>query len=187
MKKRILIICSAILIAVLILFCPFSVLSYDDGGTKAYAALTYKIVKWKRHVSVYNADGDIDHIDTYNATSVFFFPDNFKTVSELWRIESGDKPKTSSGPVSYSCDLSRFPSEYDLSGYGKILSVEEERLLISPGSDKDKGEFGEVVWLICDEAYAYSEGQVVTYTFRNVTAGKKGEPLNIIALLVYME
>ena len=60
--------------------------------------------------------------------------------------------------------------------------------MISPGSNEDKITFGEVVWLVCDQAYAYSVGQVVTYTFRDVKApDNEGNPLNIIALLVYME
>lgn len=91
-------------------------------------------------------------------------------------------------PVRYTCDLSKYPTNKDCMGYGKVAEISDEKLLIVPGSDQDKIEFGEVVWLICDEAKAYSVGQVVTYTFRDVkTPNKDGEPLNIIALLVYME
>lgn len=91
-------------------------------------------------------------------------------------------------PVKYSADLSKYPTDENCMGYGKILEIAEGKLLVSTGSDKDKIEFGEVVWLICDEADAYSVGQVVTYTFRDVKApNNEGEPLNIIALLVYME
>lgn len=91
-------------------------------------------------------------------------------------------------PVKYSADLSKYPTDENCMGYGKILEIAEGKLLVSPGSDKDKAEFGEVVWLICDEAESYSVGQVVTYTFRDVKApDKEGAPLNMIALLVYME
>ena len=73
-------------------------------------------------------------------------------------------------------------------GYGEIKEITDGKLLVSPGLDKDKVAFCEVVWLVCDQAYAYSVGQVVTYTFRDVKApDKEGEPLSIIALLVYME
>lgn len=65
--------------------------------------------------------------------------------------------------------------------------IEDDRLLISPGYE-GKEEFGEVVWLICEEAFAYGIGQVVTFTFCDIKApDKEGEPLNIIALSVYME
>ena len=91
-------------------------------------------------------------------------------------------------PVKYSADLSGYPTNEDCMGYGEIKEITDGKLLVSPGSDKDKAAFGEVVWLVCDQTYAYSVGQVVTYTFRDVKApDKEGEPLSIIALLVYME
>ena len=91
-------------------------------------------------------------------------------------------------PVKYSADLSQYPTNEDCMGYGEIKEITDGKLLVSPSSDKDKAAFGEVVWLICDEAYSYSVGQVVTYTFRDVKApDQAGEPLNIVALLVYME
>ena len=77
MKKSVI---TAIIIiaALLILFLPIPSGTYRDGGTKVYSALTYKIVVWKRLL----AENDI-----YNKTSVFFFPDNFKTLDDLWEIE----------------------------------------------------------------------------------------------------
>ena len=91
-------------------------------------------------------------------------------------------------PVKYTCDLSKFPTSEDCMGYGEIKEIANGKLLISPGADKAKLEYGEVVWIICDESEAYSVGQVVTYKFRDVKApDNEGEPLNIIAFLVYME
>lgn len=91
-------------------------------------------------------------------------------------------------PIKYTCDLSEFPTDNDCRGYGKVIEVAKGKLLIEPGSDEDKIEYGDVVWLICDEAESYDVGQVVTYIFRDIKApDKKGNPLNIIALLVYME
>ena len=91
-------------------------------------------------------------------------------------------------PVKYTCDLSQYPTNQDCRGYGRIAQISDGKLLIVPGSDQDRIAFGEVVWLVCDDAEAYSVGQVVTYTFRDVKApDNQGEPLNIIALLVYME
>ncbi len=92
------------------------------------------------------------------------------------------------GHIKYTCDLSAFPVDDTRNWFGEIILVEDGRLLVSPGLDKGKAEFGEVVWLIDDHAYAYSVGQVITYTYRDVKAPEKeGYPLNIIALQVYME
>ena len=91
------------------------------------------------------------------------------------------------GDIQYTCDLSVFPTEGIRNWFGEIVLIEDDRLLISPGYE-GKEEFGEVVWLICEEAFAYGIGQVVTFTFRDIKApDKEGEPLNIIALSVYME
>ena len=82
MKKRIIII-SVIVLALLILFLPIPRGTYRDGGTKDYSALTYRIVLWNRLSEQINEDG----YDTYQKTSVFWFPDNFKSIDELWEIE----------------------------------------------------------------------------------------------------
>lgn len=66
-----------ILAMLLILFVPMPLSPLKDGGTKQYAALTYKVVKWRRAI-----DGDV-----YITTSVYFFPDNFKVIDELWETE----------------------------------------------------------------------------------------------------
>jgi hypothetical protein len=92
------------------------------------------------------------------------------------------------GSISYACNLTEFPKEDVQNWFGEIIWIEEDRLLVSPGLDEGKEEYGEVVWLVFDQAWAYSIGQVVTYTFCDVKApDKEGEPLNIVALLVYME
>ena len=71
----------------LVLFLPIPQGSYDDGGTREYAALAYKIVKWKRLISVYNENGVMERVDTYTKTSVYWLPDNFKSIDELWEME----------------------------------------------------------------------------------------------------
>lgn len=91
------------------------------------------------------------------------------------------------GYIEYTCDLSVFPTEDIRIWFGEIILVEEGKLLVSPGYE-GKEEFGEIVWLVCEDTYAYSIGQVVTYTFCDVKApDREGEPLSIIALSVYME
>lgn len=61
----------------IVLFVPIPSGTYKDGGTKAYTALTYKIVKWRRLVG----------IGRYENTSVYGFPNNFKSIDALWEME----------------------------------------------------------------------------------------------------
>ena len=83
MKKKAIIAAAAL---ILILFFPIFRGGYNDGGTSEYCALTYRIVKWKRLVTVYEEDGTINH-ETYKKTRVYWFPDNFKSIGELWEME----------------------------------------------------------------------------------------------------
>jgi len=86
MKKTVML-ALIIVVAILILFLPIPLGTYDDGGTKVYSALTYKIVAWHRLQTEYDEEGDISEINYYQKTSVFFFPDNFKSLGNLWNIE----------------------------------------------------------------------------------------------------
>ena len=48
MKKKFLIPIISIVVLAAVLFLPISQGSYDDGGTRDYNALTYKIVRWNK-------------------------------------------------------------------------------------------------------------------------------------------
>lgn len=71
MKKRIRIIC---VILVLILVIPMPISPLKDGGTREFAALTYKVVIY-RHLY---GEGQL-----YEAVKVYLFPDNFTPIGEL--------------------------------------------------------------------------------------------------------
>ena len=76
MKKRIVIILIVIgLLAVL--FTPIPTGVCNDGGTRVYSALTYKIVDWNR----------LTGESTYSKTRAYFFPENFKSIDTLWEME----------------------------------------------------------------------------------------------------
>lgn len=76
MKKKLWIpIVIVILLAILVI--PIRTGVYEDGGTREYMSLLYKIVNWNRLTT----DG------TYSKTKVYFCPDNFKTIDELWMEE----------------------------------------------------------------------------------------------------
>lgn len=66
-----------IIVFLAILFVPIPTGTCRDGGTSVYSALTYKIINWNR----------ITDDTTYSKTRVYFFPDNFKSIDELWDSE----------------------------------------------------------------------------------------------------
>lgn len=77
MKKKI-IIPIIIIVLLLVLFLPIPSGVYKDGGSRSYTSLTYKIVSWHR----------IDGANRiYDETKVYFFPNNFKSIDELWELE----------------------------------------------------------------------------------------------------
>ena len=86
-----------IILVILILagFIPIPGTTYRDGGTKEYNALTYKIVVWNR----------LRDWGTYHKTSVYWIPNNFRSIDELWEKESAkieeEMTKDLSGNVYY--------------------------------------------------------------------------------------
>lgn len=82
MKKAVLIV--SLILIISIIFVPIPHSSYDDGGTREYSALAYKIVDWNR----ISADG------TYSETKLYFIPDCYKSIDELWEQEEEKMVKT---------------------------------------------------------------------------------------------
>lgn len=87
MKKKIIIISAIALVVAAVLFVPVPKGSYDDGGTKVYEALTYKLVKWNR---LY--EGDL----CYNSSRIYFGEDKNKSIDELWLEINPDAGKEAS-------------------------------------------------------------------------------------------
>ena len=77
MKKKIFILILATVLLLAVLFVPIPKSSGRDGGTREYSALTYKIVDWNRLTT----DG------VYDATKIYVFPNNFKSIDDLWNEE----------------------------------------------------------------------------------------------------
>ena len=71
-----------IILAFVFLFFPVRN-TYKDGGTRCYSALTYKFVVWNR---IQDAD-----VPIYHKTSLFLFPNNLKSIDELWEIEINNR------------------------------------------------------------------------------------------------
>ncbi|MGM9625194.1 MAG: hypothetical protein ACI3XM_05745 [Eubacteriales bacterium] len=77
-KKKLLWILAAAAVLLCVLFVPIPQSPYDDGGTRVYTALTYKIVDWNR---LY-ADG------VYQNTVLYGPADMHRSIDELWEMES---------------------------------------------------------------------------------------------------
>ena len=86
-KKKTIILVAILLLVILLLPIPAT---YDDGGTREWTALTYKIVRWVYLDWEYNEDGSRDHLSIYNKTVIYFFPNSLKSINELWVMEEKD-------------------------------------------------------------------------------------------------
>lgn len=73
MKKKTRLWIAAGVLLLIILFAPIPGSPCKDGGTRAYSALTYKIVKWQRDTGS----------DVYKATKVYWLPNNFKCKKDI--------------------------------------------------------------------------------------------------------
>ena len=90
MKKKIVIPAIIVIALAFVLFLPIPQGAYDDGGTRDYNALTYKIVVWNKLSITIDENGQPVN-NTYRKTSVFWYPDNQKSIDELWQLEIADK------------------------------------------------------------------------------------------------
>ena len=85
MKKKTIIISAVVgVILLAVLFVPMPPIAYEDGGTKEYRALTYKVIKWQRDGEVPNGTDGTYISGFYTGTRVHWFADSYKSVSELW-------------------------------------------------------------------------------------------------------
>lgn len=65
------------LLLLAVFFTPIPTGVCQDGGSRVYSALTYKIVDWNR----------LTEDSVYSKTRVYFFPDNLKSIDSLWHYE----------------------------------------------------------------------------------------------------
>ena len=88
MKKKLWIPIAAAVLLLAILFVPIPQGSYDDGGTREWIALTYKIVDWNRLTVQEGAESTL-----YEKTRIYFGADKTKSIDELWKMEMAEAKK----------------------------------------------------------------------------------------------
>lgn len=99
MKKIALIGVSVVLLIVLILFFPIPKGAYDDGGSREYEALTYKIIRWNR----------ITDKGVYRKTRLYFGTDKHRSIDELFAREVPYMPTVDDPPIP---DTINFEAQY---------------------------------------------------------------------------
>ncbi len=120
MKKKMAIIvpCVIIVLVLAVLFLPFKMVNYDDGGTTEYRALTYKIVKWNR-ITIRVDDSGNHTQETLKKTAVYWLSDSAKSIDELWQMETGAVPTDFEFSLTWGC--------YGISSYnsrtGKLVKT----------------------------------------------------------------
>lgn len=83
MKKKSNIYIVIIVLVAIILFAPIPTGRMKDGGSRQYSALTYKIILWNRIIG---------ENEFYKKTRIYWFPDNFKSIDDLWKSENVSEP-----------------------------------------------------------------------------------------------
>jgi len=150
----------------LVLFLPIPRGTYDDGGTREYTALTYKIVSWRRLVSDYDENGQLSP-SIYKNTSVYWFPHNLKKIDELWQMESSvQRVHVTSLPKYYEYS-------FDAEDAQTIIDYLSDLNLTSDFEEDPDGYKG-LTWVITIE---YTSGPPVTvYHFGNMFIRRNGGP-----------
>lgn len=90
MKKKVWIPIVLVLVVAAVLFTPVYKGSYDDGGTREYNALTYKIVAWNR----------ISENGVYEKTRIYLGADRNKPIEALWLMESDNAEYTFTAKIA---------------------------------------------------------------------------------------
>ncbi len=118
MKKVVLITAAIILLIALILLIPIPKGSYDDGGTREYEAVLYKIVHWNR----------LTDRGVYEKTCLYFGADKRLSPDELFKREVMDHSATNGPPVTVDVQYIRTDGYHEELSYPAvklIRSVEE--------------------------------------------------------------
>lgn len=149
-----------IIVAVLLLVIPIPTGVYNDGGTKTYTALTYKIVDWNRLLGV---DG------TYSKTKVYPFPLNFFSIDSLWGRENVEA--TENKNVFFNA---------------QVLEVKEKSIIVKPDAESDEFKSADMfsVAVNFEDIPKIKKGDKIRIVYNGKIA--ESYPAQISALGVYL-
>lgn len=87
MKKKILLSVLVPLLVCAVLFVPIPRGVCEDGGTRDYRALTYRLVVWNR-IMEFPGEGGASHVPAvYRGVSVYWFSEADGSIDDLFRRE----------------------------------------------------------------------------------------------------
>ncbi len=152
MKKKIWI-PIAVVVLLAVLFVPIPHGQMDDGGSKEWCALTYRVVKWNRLVS---------EEETYSKTRVYFGADCFKSIDELWEKEKVNLGQTPAGTVNEPVSTGDLNEEKSFAA--TVLQISGTTVTVTPMPNEAESKS-------CDK---------ITFSFKNMYIGaKKGDAVRI--------
>lgn len=138
-KSRIAIILVVALLLILLIPIPSG--TADDGGSREFTAMTYKIIKWN-HI--------VDADETYTGTDFYLLPDNLKSMSELWE-DKGISSAT--GQLTYEDKKNNKISDNDY--------IDPEDSVSSAPTDSSSSQADDVVSTVNDKfIYVLSEKMI---------------------------
>lgn len=148
--------------------------TFKDGGTKTYSALTYKIVKWNRLVASDETNNKFIENGCYHKTSVYLFPENFKSIDSLYSIEY-DSFEYKHDPNAPDKFVWKEGSEINAKGYTDLMTrIFEIQNGVSEALQKVIDEYNASLLLKSDAVYTLSEGisdgnrdQALVYVWKN--------------------
>lgn len=142
MKRRTVKIVIYVLVALVLLFAPVPIATFDDGGTMVWESLTYTMVRWKTYV-------DSDE-PVYENTRIYWFNDKRTSISELWEKEKHNVQRTMRATVIDLQEdialLEPVASEYEasLSNRISICITNLEKMSVQRGSVVEVTYKGEI-------------------------------------------
>lgn len=157
MRKRIWMPVVLVVVVLAVLFVPIPQASYDDGGTREYVALTYKIVDWNRLTDV----GD-NGVGLYENVRFYGFSDRNTSIDELWKRETAVfNEQVEVCTEAWIEKSDRTKCAEDLIGHIRITAVGENCFFAEPVIPFDceiklNGELS-AEWCIGDQAFVTYE------------------------------
>ena len=114
-KKLIITLSVAVLLLCAVLFFPLPAGHYDDGGTRDFRALTYRLVRWNRLLPAENA---ADGLEVYSAWRFYPMDKAGLSLDQLWEAEVDRNPALQE----------MFPAPHTF--YATVTEVREDSLLV---------------------------------------------------------
>lgn len=114
-KKWIITLSVAVLLLCTVFFFPLPAGHYDDGGTRDFRALTYRLVRWNRLLPSENA---ADGLEVYSAWRFYPMSKAGLSLDELWETEVDRNPSLKE----------HFPAPHAF--YATVTEVRENSLLV---------------------------------------------------------